>query len=244
MGELAQTIQTNVIDKLDIPQGVVIRIAGDYEDQQETFGDMGMLMALIIMLVYIVMASQFESLKKPFVIMFTIPFALSGVVLALWITRSSLDMIGALGVIMLVGIVVKNGIVLIDYIDLLRERGWELNEAVQAAGRSRIRPVLMTAFTTILGMVPMAISNGEGSEMWRPMGIVVIGGLTVSTFLTFFMVPVLYAAMSRHGERDRVSQMRKSFIFMNLKPKKNAAIQPAPVASDEVFPETTPNELP
>ena len=241
LGELAQYIDQNVLPKLDIPQGVVVRIAGDYEDQQDTFGDMTMLGILIIMLVYIVMASQFESLKKPFVIMFTIPFALSGVVLALWLTHSSLDMIGALGVIMLVGIVVKNGIVLIDYIDLLRERGWELNEAVQAAGRSRIRPVLMTAFTTILGMVPMAVSNGEGSEMWRPMGIVVIGGLTVSTFLTFFMVPVLYAAMSRHGERDRVSKMRKSFIFMDLKPKKNQKPQPATVASDEVFPETTPS---
>ena len=241
LGELAQYIDQNVLPKLDIPQGVVVRIAGDYEDQQDTFGDMTMLGILIIMLVYIVMASQFESLKKPFVIMFTIPFALSGVVLALWLTHSSLDMIGALGLIMLVGIVVKNGIVLIDYIDLLRERGWELNEAVQAAGRSRIRPVLMTAFTTILGMVPMAVSNGEGSEMWRPMGIVVIGGLTVSTFLTFFMVPVLYAAMSRHGERDRVSKMRKSFIFMDLKPKKNQKPQPATVASDEVFPETTPS---
>ena len=241
LGELAQYIDQNVLPKLDIPQGVVVRIAGDYEDQQDTFVDMAMLGILIIMLVYIVMASQFESLKKPFVIMFTIPFALSGVVIALWLTHSSLDMIGALGVIMLVGIVVKNGIVLIDYIDLLRERGWELNEAVQAAGRSRIRPVLMTAFTTILGMVPMAVSNGEGSEMWRPMGIVVIGGLTVSTFLTFFMVPVLYAAMSRHGERDRVSKMRKSFIFMDLKPKKNQKPQPATVASDEVFPETTPS---
>ena len=241
LGELAQYIETQVIPTLDIPQGVVVRIAGDYEDQQDTFGDMTMLGILIIMLVYIVMASQFESLKKPFVIMFTIPFALSGVVLALWLTHSSLDMIGALGLIMLVGIVVKNGIVLIDYIDLLRERGWELNEAVQAAGRSRIRPVLMTAFTTILGMVPMAVSNGEGSEMWKPMGIVVIGGLTVSTFLTFFMVPVLYAAMSRHGERDRVSKMRKSFIFMDLKPKKNQKPQPSPVASDEVFPETTPS---
>lgn len=241
LGELAQYIDQNVLPKLDIPQGVVVRIAGDYEDQQDTFGDMTMLGILIIMLVYIVMASQFESLKKPFVIMFTIPFALSGVVLALWLTHSSLDMIGALGLIMLVGIVVKNGIVLIDYIDLLRERGWELNEAVQAAGRSRIRPVLMTAFTTILGMVPMAVSNGEGSEMWRPMGIVVIGGLTVSTFLTFFMVPVLYAAMSRHGERDRVSKMRKSFIFMDLKPKKNQKPQPSTIASDEVFPETTPS---
>ena len=239
LGELAQYIETQVIPTLDIPQGVVVRIAGDYEDQQDTFGDMAMLGVLIIMLVYIVMASQFESMKKPFVIMFTIPFALSGVVLALWLTHSSLDMIGALGLIMLVGIVVKNGIVLIDYIDLLRERGWELNEAVQAAGRSRIRPVLMTAFTTILGMVPMAISSGEGSEMWQPMGVVVIGGLLVSTLLTFFMVPTLYAAMSRHGERDKKNRMRKGFIFMNIKVKKD---QPAVEAATEasVFPETTP----
>ena len=241
LGELAQYIETQVIPTLDIPQGVVVRIAGDYEDQQDTFGDMAMLGVLIIMLVYIVMASQFESMKKPFVIMFTIPFALSGVVLALWLTHSSLDMIGALGLIMLVGIVVKNGIVLIDYIDLLRERGWELNEAVQAAGRSRIRPVLMTAFTTILGMVPMAISSGEGSEMWQPMGIVVIGGLLVSTLLTFFMVPTLYAAMSRHGERDKVSKMRKNFIFMNIKTKKEKALEPVEATKAEVFPETTPN---
>lgn len=244
LGELAQTIQTQVIDQLDIPQGVTIRIAGDYEDQQETFGKMGLLAALIVILVYIVMASQFESFKKPFVIMFTIPFALSGVVMALWMTGRSLDMIGALGLIMLVGIVVKNGIVLIDYTDLLRERGVELNEAVVKAGRSRMRPVLMTAFTTILGMVPMAVSSGEGSEMWQPMGIVVIGGLLVSTLLTFFMVPTLYAAMSRHGERDRISGMRKGFIFMNIKLKKNQ--EPKDVNSESeahVFPETTPTEL-
>ncbi len=239
LGELATKIQKDVIDQLDIPQGVTIRLAGDYEDQQETFGKMGLLAALIILLVYIVMASQFESFKKPFVIMFTIPFALSGVVMALWITGRSLDMIGALGLIMLVGIVVKNGIVLIDYIDLLRERGVELNKAVEMAGRSRMRPVLMTAFTTILGMVPMAISSGEGSEMWQPMGIVVIGGLLVSTLLTFFMVPTLYAAMSRHGERDKKNRMRKGFIFMNIKVKKD---QPAVEAATEasVFPETTP----
>ena len=242
LGELAQSIQTQVIDQLDIPQGVTIRLAGDYEDQQETFGKMGLLAALIVMLVYIVMASQFESFKKPFVIMFTIPFALSGVVMALWMTGRSLDMIGALGLIMLVGIVVKNGIVLIDYIDLLRERGVELNKAIVMAGRSRMRPVLMTAFTTILGMVPMAVSNGEGSEMWQPMGIVVIGGLLVSTLLTFFMVPTLYAAMSRHGERDKISRMRKGFIFMNIKVKKGQ--EPAvEEAKATVFPETTPTEL-
>ena len=241
LGELAQYIENNVLPKLDIPQGVVVRVAGDYEDQQDTFGDMTMLGILIIMLVYIVMASQFESLKRPFVIMFTIPFALSGVILALWMTHRSLDMIGALGLVMLVGIVVKNGIVLIDYIDLMRERGMELNEAVVVAGRSRIRPVLMTAFTTILGMVPMALSSGEGSEMWQPMGIVVIGGLLVSTLLTFFIVPTLYAAMSRHGERDKVSKMRKNFIFMNIKTKKEKALEPVEATKAEVFPETTPN---
>ena len=220
LGTLATRIQ-EVVDKLDVPDGVVVRLAGDFEDQQETFGKMGLLAALIVLLVYIVMASQFESFKKPFVIMFTIPFALSGVILALWITGRSLDMIGALGLVMLVGIVVKNGIVLIDYIDLMRERGVELNKAIQMAGRSRIRPVLMTAMTTILGMVPMALSTGEGSEMWQPMGIVVIGGLLVSTLLTFFIVPTLYGAMSRHDDVNKAKKVRKNFIFMDIKVKKD-----------------------
>ena len=220
LGDLATRIQ-EVVDKLDVPEGVVVRLAGDFEDQQDTFGKMGLLAALIVLLVYIVMASQFESFKKPFVIMFTIPFALSGVILALWITGRSLDMIGALGLVMLVGIVVKNGIVLIDYIDLMRERGVELNQAIQMAGRSRIRPVLMTAMTTILGMVPMALSTGDGSEMWQPMGIVVIGGLLVSTLLTFFIVPTLYGAMSRHDDVNKAKKVRKNFIFMDIKVKKD-----------------------
>ncbi len=218
LGELATRIQAEV-DKLEIPQGVVIRLAGDYEDQQDTFGKMLLLSLLIIMLVYIVMASQFESFKKPFIIMFTIPFALSGVILALWLTGRSLDMVGALGLVMLVGIVVKNGIVLIDYTDLLRERGMELNEAIRQAGRSRIRPVLMTAFTTILGMMPMVFSQGDGAEMWQPMGIVVIGGLLVSTLLTFFIVPTLYGAMSRHDDANKEKALRKNFIFMDIKVK-------------------------
>ena len=221
LGELAQNIEANVIQQLDVPQGIVVRLAGDYEDQHQTFMQMILLAALIIMLVYITMASQFESFIKPFVIMFTIPFALSGVVLALFVTGRSLDMIGALGLVMLIGIVVKNGIVLIDYIDLMRERGTELNQAIQMAGRSRIRPVLMTAFTTILGMVPMALSTGEGAEMWQPMGIVVIGGLLVSTLLTFFIVPTLYGAMSRHDDVNKAKKVRKNFIFMDIKVKKD-----------------------
>ena len=217
LGELAQAIETQVLPKVDKPAGYSIRLAGAYEDQQESFGKLGMLGALILILVYIVMASQFESFSKPAIIMFTVPFALSGVILALWITGVSLDMIGALGIVLLVGIVVKNGIVLVDYINLMRERGVDLNEAIQISGQSRLRPVLMTAFTTILGMVPMAVSQGEGAEMWRPLGIVVIGGLTVSTFLTLYIVPIIYGAMSKKGERDKIKKVRENFIFMDIK---------------------------
>ena len=216
LGELAQAINAQVLPKIDKPAGYSIRLAGAYEDQQESFGKLGMLGALILILVYIVMASQFESFSNPGIIMFTVPFALSGVILALWITGVSLDMIGALGIVLLVGIVVKNGIVLVDYINLMRERGYELNEAIQMSGQSRMRPVLMTAFTTILGMVPMAVSQGEGAEMWRPLGIVVIGGLTVATFLTLYIVPVIYGAMSKKGERDKLKKVRENFIFMDI----------------------------
>ena len=220
LGELAAEIEREVLPKLDFPAGYTYNLGGNYEDQQETFHDMVYLAALIILLVFITMASQFESLIKPFIIMFTIPFALSGVILSLYISGKSLDMIGALGLVLLVGIVVKNGIVLVDYINLMRERGYKLNEAIQMSGESRLRPVLMTAFTTILGMVPMAVSNGEGAEMWQPLGIVVIGGLTVSTFLTLLIVPVLYAIFSRSGERDKKAALRKKFIFMDIKVKK------------------------
>ena len=219
LGELAEAIETQVVPQLDLPVGYSTHIGGNYETQQDTFRDMILLFFLIVMLVYITMASQFESMLKPFIIMFTVPFAFSGVIIALWLTHRSLDMIGALGLVLLVGIVVKNGIVLVDYINLLRERGYALNEAIQMSGESRIRPVLMTAFTTILGMIPMAVSAGEGAEMWQPLGIVVIGGLTVSTFLTLFVVPVLYGTMSKRGERDKQKKLREKFIFLQLKAK-------------------------
>ena len=215
LGELAAAIQA-VVEPMERPAGVTVRYGGDYEEQQESFADIGMLFALIIILVYVVMASQFESLSKPFIIMMSVPFAISGVIISLWVTGTSLDMIGALGIVMLVGIVVKNGIVLVDYINLMRDRGYELNEAIQLSGQSRLRPVLMTAFTTLLGMVPMAVSNGEGSEMWRPLGIVVIGGLLVSTLVTLIVVPVMYGIMSRHGERDKEEQQRRDYVFMQI----------------------------
>lgn len=215
LGELAAQVQTE-IDKISVPSGLQVRVAGDYEDQQETFADMFELLMLIILLVYIVMASQFESLSKPAIIIMSVPFALSGVILALWVTGINLDMIGALGCVMLVGIVVKNGIVLVDYINLMRDRGHELNEAIALSGESRLRPVLMTAVTTLLGMLPMALSQGEGSELWRPMGIVVIGGLLISTLITMIIVPVVYALMSRHGERNKEEKLRKDFVFMQI----------------------------
>jgi hydrophobic/amphiphilic exporter-1 (mainly G- bacteria), HAE1 family len=215
LGELAEAVQ-KTLKNVEIPKGVTIRIGGQYEDQQKTFKDMGLLLLMIVLLVYIVMASQFESFKKPLIIMMAVPFAITGVILALLITGTSLDMIGALGMVMLVGIVVKNGIVLVDYTNLMRDRGYELNEAIALAGKSRLRPVLMTALTAILGMLPMALSTGSGAEMWKPMGIVIIGGLTVSTIVTLIVVPVLYGIMSRHGERDKEEKERKQFIFMQL----------------------------
>ena len=201
---------------MNIPSEIHVALAGNYKDQQDSTRDMMMLAALILMLVYIVMASQFESFAKPFIIMFSIPFALSGVALMMFFTGQNIDMIGMLGLILLIGIVVKNGIVLVDYINLMRERGIKLYDAIALSGQSRLRPVLMTAFTTILGMIPMATSTSEGSEMWTTMGLVVIGGLTVSTFVTLIVVPVLYGIFNRRGDQERLERERKKFIFMNI----------------------------
>ncbi|MBQ6742894.1 MAG: efflux RND transporter permease subunit [Bacteroidales bacterium] len=213
--ELAQRVQ-HELDQMEIPSDVHVALAGNYKDQQDSTRDMMMLGMLILMLVYIVMASQFESFSKPFIIMFSIPFAISGVVLMMFFTGNNIDMVGLLGLILLIGIVVKNGIVLVDYINLMRERGIALNEAIALSGQSRLRPVLMTAFTTILGMIPMATSTSEGSEIWTTMGLVVIGGLTVSTFITLIIVPVLYGVFNRRGDIEKKEKERKKFVFMNI----------------------------
>ena len=199
-----------IIDQMDLPSGYMVDIAGSFEDQQESFADLGTLGVLIILLVFIVMAAQFESLTYPFIIMFSIPFAFSGVLMALYFTNTTLSVMSLLGGIMLIGIVVKNGIVLIDYTILCRERGMSVTHSVVTAGRSRLRPVLMTTLTTILGMVPMAISQGEGAEMWRPLGISVIGGLTVSTLLTLVLVPVLYCVFAGTGIKRTRRQLRQA----------------------------------
>ncbi len=216
LGELANSIKSE-LNTVEIPQGISVNVGGSYQDQQESFSDMGTLALLILLLVYIVMASQFESFSKPFIIMMAIPFAITGVILALLVTGATLDMVGALGIILLIGIVVKNGIVLVDYINLMRERGYALYEAIALSGQSRLRPVLMTAATTILGMVPMALSTSEGSELWTTMGIVVIGGLLVSTIITLIVVPVLYGIIVRRGEQSKLEKQRKSFVFLQIK---------------------------
>ena len=190
-----------MLAEYDAPTGISLELGGTIEEQGDAFSDILTLLVLIIILVYVVMATQFESLTDPFIIMFTVPFAVSGVFIALWLTNTPLSLIALIGAIMLVGIVTKNGIVLVDYMNLLVERGSSLADAVIEGGKSRLRPVLMTSLTTILGMVPMALGIGEGSEIWQPMGISVVGGLLVSTLLTLFIVPSLYAMLEGRKER-------------------------------------------
>ena len=190
-----------VLADTDIPSELSVEIGGSYEDQQDMFGDLIMLLAMIIILVYIVMASQFESFMSPFVIMFSIPFAFVGVFMGLWVTGTPLGTMGMIGILILMGIVVKNGIVLIDYTILMRERGYSVSQASVIAANSRLRPILMTTLTTVLGMIPMAIGQGEGSEMWRSLGMVVAWGLSISTLVTLVIIPTVYASMASWQER-------------------------------------------
>lgn len=213
MGEIATKAQ-EIIDNTEIPSELSVYVGGGYEDQQESFSALLLLVCMALILVYVVMAAQFESFKMPFIIMLSIPFAFTGVILALLLTRITLSVVAALGAIMLVGIVTKNGIVLIDYINLMRERGIRLYDAIALSCRSRLRPVLMTSLTTILGMVPMALSFGEGSETWRPMGVAVIGGMVFSTIITMIIVPAVYAAMDKSGSRNKKKAITSQYLFM------------------------------
>jgi HAE1 family hydrophobic/amphiphilic exporter-1 len=203
------------IDETSLPGGVMVQISGAIKEQMDAFIDIAMLMAISLILVYLIMASQFESLKMPFIIMFSIPFAFSGVAIALFISNTTLSVISGIGAVMLIGIVVKNAIVLVDFINLMRERGHELYEAIAISGRSRLRPVIMTSATTILGMLPLAMSKGSGSELWSPMGVAVIGGLVFSTMVTLVLVPVVYAIFSKRGERNKNLAIYSEFDFMN-----------------------------
>ncbi len=214
LGDLASEINS-IVASTEIPSGVMVHVGGAYEDMMDSFMDLGLLLLISLILVFLVMASQFESFVMPFVIMFSIPFSFTGVILALFITNTTLSVIAGLGAVLLIGIVVKNGIVLIDYINLMRDRGHALNEAIAMSGRLRLRPVLMTAMTTMMAMLPLALSRGEGSEIWSPMGITLIGGLFFSTAVTLILVPVVYGIFSRRGERDKLQKIRNKFTFLN-----------------------------
>ena len=201
---------TNAIIKTtDIPNNISTDISGDFEDQQSMFLNLVVLMVLIIILVYMVMASQFESFMSPFVIMFSVPFAFTGVILGLWATNTALGVMAMIGIIILLGIVVKNGIVLIDYTILMRERGMSVIDASVTAARSRLRPILMTTLTTVLGMVPMAVGRGEGSEMWRSLGMTVCWGLTISTLVTLILIPTIYCSLATAQERRKAKKMKQ-----------------------------------
>ncbi|MCL2412951.1 MAG: efflux RND transporter permease subunit [Bacteroidales bacterium] len=213
---LSQVVRevNRILDETEVPQGFAVTVGGAAEDQAEAFGDMILLLLLIILLVYIVLATQFESMRMPFIIMLTLPFAFTGVFLALFITGTSLSLIGFVGSIMLVGIVVKNGVVMVDFTNLLHERGLSINQAVINAGKSRLRPVLMTSITTILAMTPLALGIGEGSEAWQPMGVAIIGGLAFSTLITLIIVPVIYSifgARTLARRRRRQAKMAEAY---------------------------------
>ncbi len=223
---VASTVSGTTIDKavsainaelaqISIPADVYTEVGGTFKDQQESFGDLFSLLLIIVLLVFIVMASQFESLTYPFIIMFSIPFGISGVILALAITGSTLNMMSFVGLIMLVGIVVKNGIVMVDYINLNRERGMGIIQAVVHGGKSRLRPVLMTTLTTVLGMLPLALSNSQGSEMWKSMAITVIGGLSISTILTLVLIPTIYTMFGGQGVKRTRKKIRRAALAKN-----------------------------
>ena len=200
---LSKAVQATeaALAEVEMPGEVTYKIAGSFEDMQETFGDLILLLVMIVILVYVVMASQFESFMSPFVIMFSIPFAFVGVLLGLVVTGTALGTMGMIGILILMGIVVKNGIVLIDYTILMRERGFSIVDATVIAAKSRLRPILMTTLTTVLGMIPMAVGRGEGSEMWRSLGMVVAWGLSISTLVTLVIIPTVYASLASMQER-------------------------------------------
>ncbi|MBS4012662.1 MAG: efflux RND transporter permease subunit [Bacteroidetes bacterium] len=193
----ATEVLKNLINNIDVPETITTEFGGQVSEQSQSFRSLYIMFVIGLVLVFMVMASQFESIKNPFIIIFTIPLSITGVIIAFYITGLTLSAVTFLGIIMLLGIVVNNGIVIVDYTNLLRSRGLKVREAIVDAGRSRLRPVLMTSFTTMLGMLPMAVSRGVGSEIWSPLGVTIIGGMFVSTMITLILIPVIYSYFNK-----------------------------------------------
>ena len=196
LGNVTRDIEQAIV-ALDLPSTITTRFGGQHSEMESSFSSLFLAIFLAIFLVYFVMASKFESLMHPFIIMFTIPLGLVGVICALVASGNPVSVIVLIGVVMLAGIVVKNAIVMVDYINICRERGMPKNEAIVEAGKIRLRPILMTTLTTVLGLVPMALGLGEGAEIRAPMAITVIGGLAVSTLLTLIVIPTVYSVFDR-----------------------------------------------
>jgi len=203
LGEVKADVE-KALSLLQIPPGIKVDFGGEVEEQRKTFADLGVLFFVGIILVYMVMVSQFESLRTPFVIAFSVPFAFTGVIWAFLLFGITLNIMSFMGMILLVGVVVNNGIVLIDYANILRAKGLSMLDSVRQAGSRRLRPVLMTTLTTLFGMVPLAVSTGEGAEMWQPFAITVIAGLIVSTLVTLILIPILYSYIASKVTPDGV----------------------------------------
>jgi len=191
LGEVTGEVRA-ILKEMVTPEGVTVSFGGEVKEQREAFHDLTLLLILGIILVYMVMAALYGNLRDPFIIMFSVPFAFSGVFYAFYLTDTTLGIISFMGLIMLMGIVVKNAIVLLDYTHLLQRRGEPLFEAIAHAGKNRLRPILMTTLTTFFGLFPMAISTGVGAEVWNPLGITMLGGLSVSALVTLILVPTIY----------------------------------------------------
>lgn len=199
LGSVANDIRAKLAG-ISIPPGFEVKLTGNVEQQGKTFSDLLLAFALAILLVYVVMASQFQSLLDPFVIMFTVPLGFIGVLWMLFLTNTTLSVTSFQGVIVMVGIVVSNGILLVDYTNHRRRTGEELHIAVVRAGRTRLRPILMTTLATVLGLIPLALGIG-GESSQAPLAIAVIGGLTVSTFLTLLFIPTIYTIFEERMKR-------------------------------------------
>jgi len=211
---LMQEVEQRVL-QAPRPEGITIRFAGEAEEMKESRNDIILAFALALLLVYMVMASLYESLLHPFVIMFTIVFSSIGIILALWLTGTNYNIPVYIGIIMLAGIVVNNGIILVDYTNQLRDGGASVREALLQAGRTRLRPILITTLTTVLALLPMSLGYGEGAEMWSPLGRVVVGGLSVSTLFTLFFIPVLYSLMEDVRRRLQGFWGKKALVEEN-----------------------------
>jgi HAE1 family hydrophobic/amphiphilic exporter-1 len=204
LGEVVGDIREGLLG-MAVPTGVSWEIGGSAKDQAESFKYLALAFILGVVLVYMIMAAQFESLLDPFIIMFSVPFGVVGVIWALLVTGKTFNIISIVGMVMLVGIVVKNAIVLVDYINIMRSRGLGIREAIEISGPRRLRPILMTAATTMLGLLPMAVRTGEGAETWTPLAVAVIGGLLLSTLVSLVLVPVVYSLFEERVRRERPS---------------------------------------